>query len=82
MGVGDTIEIAVPSDLGYGPQGGGPIPGGATLLFKIELRGIVGQYVDERHARGPAARKVPMVALAMAPRRTLSGAATSASSRI
>ena len=43
MGVGDTIEIAVPSDLGYGPQGGGPIPGGATLLFKIELLGIVGQ---------------------------------------
>ena len=43
MGVGDTIEIAVPSDLGYGPEGGGPIPGGATLLFKIELLGIVGQ---------------------------------------
>ena len=41
MGVGDTIEIAVPSDLGYGPEGGGPIPGGATLLFKIELLGIV-----------------------------------------
>lgn len=40
MGVGDTIEIAVPSDLGYGPRGAGPIPGGATLLFKIELLGI------------------------------------------
>jgi FKBP-type peptidyl-prolyl cis-trans isomerase len=43
MGVGDTIEIAVPSDLGYGPRGGGPIPGGATLLFKIELLGIAGR---------------------------------------
>jgi len=43
MGVGDTAEIAVPSDLGYGPQGQGPIPGGATLLFKIELLGIEGQ---------------------------------------
>ncbi len=43
MGVGDMIEIAVPSDLGYGPRGGGPIPGGATLLFKIELLGIVGR---------------------------------------
>lgn len=42
MGVGDTIEIAVPSDLGYGPMGGGPIPGGATLLFKIELLEILG----------------------------------------
>lgn len=41
-GVGDTIEIAVPSDLGYGPKGAGPIPGGATLLFKIELLGIEG----------------------------------------
>ena len=37
MGVGDTIEIAVPAELGYGPRGKGPIPGGATLLFKIEL---------------------------------------------
>lgn len=40
MGVGDTIEIAVPSSMAYGPRGGGPIPGGATLLFKIELLGI------------------------------------------
>lgn len=43
MGVGDTIEIASPSDLAYGPVGKGPIPGGATLLFKIELLGIEGQ---------------------------------------
>jgi FKBP-type peptidyl-prolyl cis-trans isomerase FkpA len=40
MGVGDTIEIATPSDLAYGPVSKGPIPGGATLLFKIELLGI------------------------------------------
>lgn len=37
MGVGDTIEIASPADLAYGPGGKGPIPGGATLLFKVEL---------------------------------------------
>lgn len=37
MGVGDTAEIVVPMEMGYGPQGGGPIPGGATLLFTIEL---------------------------------------------
>ncbi len=43
MGVGDTIEIAVPADLGYGPVGKGPIPGGATLLFKVELIGIGGR---------------------------------------
>lgn len=40
MGVGDTIEIAAPSTLAYGPVGKGPIPGGATLMFKIELLGI------------------------------------------
>lgn len=39
-GVGDTIEIAVPASMGYGPVGRGPIPGGATLLFTIELIGI------------------------------------------
>ena len=40
MSVGDTIEIAVPASMGYGMEGKGPIPGGATLLFKIELLGI------------------------------------------
>ena len=40
MGVGDTIEIAAPADLAYGAEGRGPIPGGATLLFKVELIGI------------------------------------------
>lgn len=42
-GVGDTIELAVPSDLAYGPYGQGPIPGGATLFFTIELLGIEGR---------------------------------------
>jgi len=42
MGVGEVIEIAVPSDLAYGPVGRGPIPGNATLVFKIELIGIEG----------------------------------------
>ena len=40
-GVGDTIEIALPSDLAYGPNGKGPIPGNATLFFTIEVLGIV-----------------------------------------
>lgn len=42
MGVGETIEIAVPADLAYGPVGRGPIPGNATLVFKVELIGIEG----------------------------------------
>src|SRR6188768_4459070 len=43
MAVGDTIEIAAPATLAYGPIGRGPIPGGATLLFRIELLGIEGR---------------------------------------
>ena len=42
-GVGDTLELAIPASLAYGPKGSGPIPGGATLLFKIELLGIEGR---------------------------------------
>ena len=40
MGVGDTIELYAPADLAYGPVGKGPIPGDATLIFKVELLGI------------------------------------------
>jgi FKBP-type peptidyl-prolyl cis-trans isomerase len=40
MGVGDTIEIAAPATLAYGTVGRGPIPGGATLLFTVELLDI------------------------------------------
>jgi len=40
MGVGDTFEVAIPANLGYGFEGKGPIPGGATLLFRIELLDI------------------------------------------
>lgn len=40
MAVGSTYEFAIPWSLGYGPVGKGPIPGGATLLFTIELIGI------------------------------------------
>ena len=40
MHVGETIELAAPASLAYGPRGRGPIPGGATLVFKIQLIGI------------------------------------------
>jgi len=42
-GVGDTIQLAIPATMAYGPVGRGPIPGGATLLFDIELLGIEGR---------------------------------------
>ncbi|WP_328598339.1 FKBP-type peptidyl-prolyl cis-trans isomerase [Pontixanthobacter gangjinensis] len=40
MAIGDTIEIAAPASVAYGPVGSARIPGGATLLFTIELLGI------------------------------------------
>ncbi|MDY7098173.1 MAG: FKBP-type peptidyl-prolyl cis-trans isomerase [Pseudomonadota bacterium] len=43
MAVGDVIELAAPADLAYGPRGKGPIPGGATLVFKVELLAIQGR---------------------------------------
>lgn len=39
-GVGDTLEVAIPYQLAYGAGGKGPIPGGATLLFTIELLAV------------------------------------------
>jgi FKBP-type peptidyl-prolyl cis-trans isomerase len=37
MQVGGRRMVTIPSDLGYGPAGQGPIPGGATLVFIIDL---------------------------------------------
>ena len=37
MNVGYRYEFAIPWHLAYGPAGRGPIPGGATLLFTIDL---------------------------------------------
>ena len=41
MKVGGKAELVCPSSIGYGDQGNPPdIPGGATLVFEIELLGI------------------------------------------
>jgi FKBP-type peptidyl-prolyl cis-trans isomerase len=37
MNVGGRRLVTIPSDLAYGPQGQGPIPGGATLTFVLDL---------------------------------------------
>jgi peptidylprolyl isomerase len=37
MKVGGRRYVTIPSDLGYGPRGQGPIPPDATLVFVIDL---------------------------------------------
>ena len=45
MPVGSKWKLFIPSDLGYGDRGaGGAIPGGATLIFEIELLDIVNRH--------------------------------------
>ena len=41
MKVGDKVRVFIPSHLGYGPQGYGPIPPNADLVFDMEITGII-----------------------------------------
>jgi cyclophilin family peptidyl-prolyl cis-trans isomerase len=41
MNVGEKVRLFIPSHLGYGPQGSGPIPPSSDLVFDLEITGIV-----------------------------------------
>jgi FKBP-type peptidyl-prolyl cis-trans isomerase FklB len=49
MHIGDKMKVYVPSELGYGERGAGAgIPGGATLIFEMELLDIKPAAVKEQ----------------------------------
>jgi len=52
MRPGDRWEVILPSHLAYGEQGAGPIPGGAVLVFEMEMLEVGAQeYPPESSTR-------------------------------
>lgn len=47
MQEGGKAQFVVPSELGYGPSGSGPIPPDATLIFELEVLEVQSQAGDD-----------------------------------
>jgi FKBP-type peptidyl-prolyl cis-trans isomerase FkpA len=58
MKVGGKSVLVCPSDLAYGDRGRPSIPGGATLIFEIELLEIVGASQQGSHRSGLPASQI------------------------
>ena len=43
MDLGEKAELTIESDYGYGDNGSSVIPGGATMIFTVELLAINGR---------------------------------------
>ena len=39
--VGGTRRIIIPPELAYGPRGSGPVPGGAIVIFRVEVTKVI-----------------------------------------
>eukprot|EP00930_Biecheleria_cincta_P015600 TRINITY_DN12954_c0_g1_i1.p1 TRINITY_DN12954_c0_g1~~TRINITY_DN12954_c0_g1_i1.p1 ORF type:complete len:257 (+),score=47.81 TRINITY_DN12954_c0_g1_i1:85-771(+) len=51
---GDKWELYIPSDLAYGGEGSGKVPGSAALVFEMELVRIDGRRVPRKHQESPS----------------------------
>jgi FKBP-type peptidyl-prolyl cis-trans isomerase FkpA len=59
MKVGGTAKLVCPASIAYGDMGRPGIPGGATLIFKVELLDIVAGGAGAPPAPTPAQSKMP-----------------------
>lgn len=53
MHVGDKWKVYIPSDMAYGDRGNGMIPGGATLIFEMELLKVLPAQVKTPEVTEP-----------------------------
>jgi FKBP-type peptidyl-prolyl cis-trans isomerase len=52
---GTKATIFIPSGMGYGPTGYGPIPGNAVLVFDVEMQDVIVSASEKIRAQGDVA---------------------------